>query len=201
MLAQPETSGPSKSRAPAAPVSAWPLSLCPRQEHEHPLALSLQDINAYNGEQPAEQLPFPIIADKNRELALKLGMLDPDELDKDGMPLTARVVSARPTVPVPAEQHRNTACQPALCLGDSWAAWAWPSWGAGMTSLGWSRGLCHRERQRSAGLLETQTEFLSVFDLLGFPSPLNKGTGSKTSWHWTQELPEQKHIPWASVVL
>ncbi|NXD51437.1 PRDX6 protein, partial [Corvus moneduloides] len=62
------------------------------QEQEHPMALSLQDINAYNGEQPAEKLPFPIIADKNRELAVKLGMLDPDELDKDGMPLTARVV-------------------------------------------------------------------------------------------------------------
>lgn len=60
------------------------------------MALSLQDINAYNGEQPAEKLPFPIIADKNRELAVKLGMLDPDELDKDGMPLTARVVSACP---------------------------------------------------------------------------------------------------------
>ncbi|NXU68184.1 PRDX6 protein, partial [Horornis vulcanius] len=51
-----------------------------------------QDINAYNGDQPTEKLPFPIIADKNRELAVKLGMLDPDELDKDGMPLTARVV-------------------------------------------------------------------------------------------------------------
>ncbi|XP_050162749.1 peroxiredoxin-6 [Myiozetetes cayanensis] len=51
-----------------------------------------KDINAYNGEQPAEKLPFPIIADKNRELAVQLGMLDPDERDKDGMPLTARVV-------------------------------------------------------------------------------------------------------------
>ncbi|CAN8218017.1 unnamed protein product [Coccothraustes coccothraustes] len=51
-----------------------------------------KDINAYNGEQPAETLPFPIIADKNRELAVKLGMLDPDEQDKDGMPMTARVV-------------------------------------------------------------------------------------------------------------
>lgn len=60
------------------------------------MVLSLQDINAYNGEQPEETLPFPIIADKNRELAVKLGMLDPDERDKDGMPLTARVVSARP---------------------------------------------------------------------------------------------------------
>ncbi|XP_064003308.1 peroxiredoxin-6 [Pogoniulus pusillus] len=51
-----------------------------------------KDINAYNGEQPEEKLPFPIIADAKRELAVKLGMLDPDERDKDGMPLTARVV-------------------------------------------------------------------------------------------------------------
>ncbi|XP_071605912.1 peroxiredoxin-6 [Heliangelus exortis] len=57
-----------------------------------PMLLSLQDINAYNGEQPTEKLPFPIIADANRELAVKLGMLDPDEQDKQGMPLTARVV-------------------------------------------------------------------------------------------------------------
>lgn len=59
-----------------------------------PTLLSLQDINAYNGDQPEEKLPFPIIADAKRELAVKLGMLDPDERDKDGMPLTARVVSA-----------------------------------------------------------------------------------------------------------
>uniref|UniRef100_A0A7M4E797 Peroxiredoxin 6 n=1 Tax=Crocodylus porosus TaxID=8502 RepID=A0A7M4E797_CROPO len=50
------------------------------------------DINAYNGNEPTEKLPFPIIADANRELSVQLGMLDPDERDKDGMPLTARVV-------------------------------------------------------------------------------------------------------------
>lgn len=53
----------------------------------------LQDINAYNGNEPTEKLPFPIIADANRELSVQLGMLDPDERDKDGLPLTARVVS------------------------------------------------------------------------------------------------------------
>ncbi|XP_029905170.1 peroxiredoxin-6 [Myripristis murdjan] len=37
-------------------------------------------------------LPFPIIADDKRELSVQLGMLDPDERDKDGMPLTARCV-------------------------------------------------------------------------------------------------------------
>lgn len=37
-------------------------------------------------------LPFPIIADDKRELAVQLGMLDPDERDKEGMALTARCV-------------------------------------------------------------------------------------------------------------
>ena len=39
------------------------------------------------------EFPYPIIADQKRELAVKLGMLDPDEIGKDGMPLTARAVS------------------------------------------------------------------------------------------------------------
>ncbi|XP_003219904.1 peroxiredoxin-6 [Anolis carolinensis] len=51
-----------------------------------------KDINAYNGDEATEKLPFPIIADSKRELAVQLGMLDPDEKDKDGIPLTARVV-------------------------------------------------------------------------------------------------------------
>lgn len=57
------------------------------------LSSALQDINAYNGEEPRETLPFPIIDDKNRELAILLGMLDPAEKDEKGMPVTARVVS------------------------------------------------------------------------------------------------------------
>ncbi|XP_004079116.1 peroxiredoxin-6-like [Oryzias latipes] len=52
-----------------------------------------KDILAYNNEESASGLlPFPIIADSKRELAVALGMLDPDEKDKDGMPLTARCV-------------------------------------------------------------------------------------------------------------
>lgn len=38
------------------------------------------------------EFPYPIIADDKRELAESLGMLDPDELDKSGMPVTARAV-------------------------------------------------------------------------------------------------------------
>ena len=37
------------------------------------------------------EFPFPIISD-DRKLAVELEMLDPDELDKSGMPLTARAV-------------------------------------------------------------------------------------------------------------
>nr|AFK11017.1 putative peroxiredoxin 6 [Callorhinchus milii] len=50
-----------------------------------------KDINSYNDSKP-EKLPFPIIADKNRDLAVKLGMLDLDEKNKEGLPVTARAV-------------------------------------------------------------------------------------------------------------
>lgn len=116
LLSQPDTLGPSKSQASAEqllnmflhgltagvcsthvkPVWRSPGVVPTTGGLSMPMVLSLQDINAYNGEQPKEELPFPIIADANRELAVKLGMLDPDEQDKDGMPLTARVVSTWP---------------------------------------------------------------------------------------------------------
>uniref|UniRef100_A0A8C5KI51 Peroxiredoxin-6 n=1 Tax=Jaculus jaculus TaxID=51337 RepID=A0A8C5KI51_JACJA len=51
-----------------------------------------KDINAYNGDEPTEKLHFPIIDDKNRDLAIQLGMLDPAEKDEKGMPVTAHVV-------------------------------------------------------------------------------------------------------------
>lgn len=38
------------------------------------------------------EFPYPIIADEKRELAVKLGMVDPDEKDKAGLPLTCRAV-------------------------------------------------------------------------------------------------------------
>lgn len=47
---------------------------------------------ALHSETAGSHLPFPIIADDKRELSVLLGMLDPDERDKDGMPLTARCV-------------------------------------------------------------------------------------------------------------
>ncbi|XP_051951426.1 peroxiredoxin-6-like [Xyrauchen texanus] len=51
-----------------------------------------EDIMAFNQEKTCSPLPYPIIADAKRELSVLLGMLDPDERDKDGMPLTARCV-------------------------------------------------------------------------------------------------------------
>lgn len=36
--------------------------------------------------------PFPIIDDSDRNLAKQLGMIDPDEFDNRGLPLTARAV-------------------------------------------------------------------------------------------------------------
>ncbi|CAB1414883.1 unnamed protein product [Pleuronectes platessa] len=50
-----------------------------------------KDVMAFNSEAEGA-LPFPIIADHKRVLSVQLGMLDPDEIDKDGLPLTARCV-------------------------------------------------------------------------------------------------------------
>ncbi|XP_034387640.1 peroxiredoxin-6 [Cyclopterus lumpus] len=50
-----------------------------------------KDVMAFNSAAETS-LPFPIIADDKRELSVQLGMLDPDERDEDGMPLTARCV-------------------------------------------------------------------------------------------------------------
>lgn len=38
------------------------------------------------------EFPYPIIADEKRTLAILLNMLDPDERDSNGIPLTARAV-------------------------------------------------------------------------------------------------------------
>ena len=51
---------------------------------------------AYAGEKG--DLPYPIIADEKRDLAVKLGMVDPDEKDAAGLPLTCRAVSVRVSV-------------------------------------------------------------------------------------------------------
>ena len=42
--------------------------------------------------QADKKLPFPIIADESRHLAVQLGMVDPDERTAKGLALTARCV-------------------------------------------------------------------------------------------------------------
>lgn len=49
----------------------------------------IEDIKKYTTDGKFE---FPIIDDSERKLAVELDMLDPDELDKKNMPLTARAV-------------------------------------------------------------------------------------------------------------
>lgn len=51
-----------------------------------------KDINAYIEKAPEKKLPFPIISDEKRDLAVQFGMLDPAERNKEGLPLTARAV-------------------------------------------------------------------------------------------------------------
>jgi 1-Cys peroxiredoxin 6 len=43
-------------------------------------------------QKPDDKLSFPIIADSKREIVSKLGMLDPEELDDEGIPLPARAL-------------------------------------------------------------------------------------------------------------
>lgn len=58
--------------------------------------------------------PYPIIEDESRELATKLGMLDPAEVDQKGIPLAARAVfvidpkkKMRLSILYPATSGRN----------------------------------------------------------------------------------------------
>lgn len=51
----------------------------------------IEDIKSY-GELSDEAFPYPIIEDESRKLATMLGMLDPAELDSQGLPLSARAV-------------------------------------------------------------------------------------------------------------
>lgn len=63
------------------------------------IALSCDDVESHNGwikdikgYSNCDSFEYPIIADPKRDLAVKFGMLDPEEKDKAGLPLTARCV-------------------------------------------------------------------------------------------------------------
>ena len=51
----------------------------------------IKDIQSFGNIQ-GPGFPYPIIDDADRQLAHKLGMIDPDEVDSKGMALTARAV-------------------------------------------------------------------------------------------------------------
>ena len=53
----------------------------------------ISDIQSYS--MITGDFPYPIISDPKRELAVQLGMVDPVEKDKAGLPLTCRAVSRR----------------------------------------------------------------------------------------------------------
>ena len=68
------------------------------------IALSCDPVDSHNGwikdiqsySTLSGDFPYPIISDPNRDLAVQLGMVDPVEKDKAGLPLTCRAVSAEP---------------------------------------------------------------------------------------------------------
>lgn len=72
----------------------------------------ITDIKAYAG--VSQTFPYPIIDDANRELAVKLNMLDKDEINAAGVPLTCRAVfiidhtkKLRASLLYPATSGRN----------------------------------------------------------------------------------------------
>lgn len=83
------------------------------------------------GAEPEKPLPYPIIADDKRQLSHQLGMLDPDELDKDGIPLTARCVR-------PAEAALFPSRAPRLRCVRVWGVLTCPT-----------SGVCDRPRQEA----------------------------------------------------
>lgn len=72
-----------------------------------------KDVLANVGDETSEALNFPLIADDQREIVSALGMLDPEEKGKDGVPLPARALvilhgtTVRLTILYPATTGRN----------------------------------------------------------------------------------------------
>jgi len=72
-----------------------------------------KDVLANIGNNSVESLAFPIIADEKREIVNKLGMLDPEEVTAEGIPLPARALvilhgtTVKLTILYPATTGRN----------------------------------------------------------------------------------------------
>jgi peroxiredoxin 6 len=52
----------------------------------------IEDIKSYGAIDANSKFPYPIIDDENRGLAVRLNMLDKDEIGAKGLPLTCRAV-------------------------------------------------------------------------------------------------------------
>jgi peroxiredoxin 6 len=52
----------------------------------------IEDIKSYGAIDAISKFPYPIIDDENRGLAVRLNMLDKDEIGAKGLPLTCRAV-------------------------------------------------------------------------------------------------------------
>lgn len=72
----------------------------------------IEDIKSFSN--LTGDFPFPIIDDESRQLAVKLNMLDKDEIGKQGLPLTCRAVfiidstkKLRASLLYPASSGRN----------------------------------------------------------------------------------------------
>lgn len=88
-----------------------------------PIALSCDSVESHNkwiddiksyGNVTGDEFPYPIIDDEKRTLAVKLNMLDKDEIGKAGLPLTCRAVfiidstkKLRASLLYPASSGRN----------------------------------------------------------------------------------------------
>lgn len=89
-----------------------------------PIALSIDsaeshlkwipDIKSYGGIDDSTEFPYPIIDDNDRTLAVKLNMLDRDEINAQGITLTCRAVfvidpkrKLRLSILYPASSGRN----------------------------------------------------------------------------------------------
>lgn len=73
----------------------------------------IEDIKSYSKIE-GEGFPYPIIGDESRTLAVQLGMIDPAEKNKDGLPVTCRAVfiidpnkTLRLSILYPATTGRN----------------------------------------------------------------------------------------------
>lgn len=74
----------------------------------------IDDIKAYGGLEKNTNFPYPIIDDAKRDLAVKLNMLDRDEVNANGVTLTCRAVfvidskrKLRLSILYPASSGRN----------------------------------------------------------------------------------------------